>query len=218
MTQGLEFGWMPDQNWSGKKKPAVGSTKFGDGYEQRVAVGINNSAKQFSLKFTKSTSECYGIDRFLTIMAGKNSFGWCNPLGIKNNYICREWGVSRVNAAVLSVSATFEQVFEKPTVFLIDYDMDGYIEKYGNSNEIGTHYSDEFKLQNHITFSDESIFSTDYIKGGYWTGNDISGWVFYPSEFNRSRVSNAEYTTYFLNNEDSQSAVMLSTGLSYGGL
>jgi phage-related protein len=217
MTQGFEFGWMPDESWSGQKKPSISATKFGDGYEQRVSNGINNTPKQFKLKFTKSTLECIGIDRFLSVMNGKNSFEWRNPLGIKNNYICKEWNVSRVNAAVLSVSATFDQVFEKVSVPSIDYDMAGYNEKYGNIHTIGTHYTDEFKLQNHMTFSDESLFSTDYIRGGSWVGDD-SSWVFYPSEYNFSRFSNSQYITYFLNNEDSLSAVMLSTGLAHGGL
>jgi hypothetical protein len=150
-------------------------------------------------------------------MGGKNSFEWRNPLGIKSNYICKEWNLARVNAAVLSVTATFDQVFEKVSVPSIDYDMMGYIEKYGNTHVAGTHYTDEFKLQNHMTFSDESLFSTNYIRGGQWTG-DESGWVFYPSEYNFSRFSNSQYITYFLNNEDLLSAVMLSTGLAHGGL
>ena len=35
------FSWYPDASSQQSCKPAVQVTKFGDGYETRVAVGIN---------------------------------------------------------------------------------------------------------------------------------------------------------------------------------
>src|SRR5215472_5465284 len=50
-----------------------------------------------------------------------------------------------------------------------DYDMPGYIAKYGQPDQSkGQHLTDEFKLPNHMTFSTDSKYSNDTQKGGEW--------------------------------------------------
>lgn len=51
------------------------------------------------------------------------------------------------------------------------YDYVGYFNKYGSLSPDNTttgHYTDEFKLPGHPTFSDESIYSNPRTPGGHW--------------------------------------------------
>ena len=54
------------------------------------------------------------------------------------------------------------------------YDYVGYLNAYGHvyPKGAGGHYTDKFKLPNHPTFSDESIYSNSNTPGGHWH-NDL---------------------------------------------
>lgn len=55
-----------------------------------------------------------------------------------------------------------------------DYDYRGFFKKYGAVNvQQGQHFTDEFKLPNHPTFSDESIYAVgpNKAKAGHWDGD-----------------------------------------------
>lgn len=55
-----------------------------------------------------------------------------------------------------------------------DYDLKGYYSKYGNRNaELNGHLTDEFKLPNHNTFSEESKYfnGNTMHQAGYWNGS-----------------------------------------------
>lgn len=54
------------------------------------------------------------------------------------------------------------------------YDYVGYLNAYGHvyPKGVGGHYTDKFKLPNHPTFSDESIYSNSNTPGGHWR-NDL---------------------------------------------
>lgn len=78
-----------------------------------------------------------------------------------------------------------------------DYDMDGYVKKYGQPDQSkGQHLTDEFKMPNHITFSNESAYSKPGQEGGKWEEQD-GKWHFYPSEFNLQRHPPEELSQYF---------------------
>lgn len=79
-----------------------------------------------------------------------------------------------------------------------DYDMEGYTTKYGKPDQSqGQHLTDEFKKPNHITFSEESRYSTPEQKGGRWEKNGDGTWNFYASEFNLQQHSKEEIQQYF---------------------
>lgn len=105
------FTWFPDINTQQEIKPAVNITKFGDGYEHRVAVGINNQPKKWSLQFDRSRSEAKKILDFFEEHAGVNAFDWKTPLEEEGRYVCREWNSVQKKGTVI-ISCTFEQVFE----------------------------------------------------------------------------------------------------------
>ena len=85
-----------------------------------------------------------------------------------------------------------------------DYDMEGYIKKYGQPDQSkGQHLTDEFKNPGHITFSKESKYSKPGQEGGEWKYLDGNGrpmeekapggqWHFYASPYNISQHSAQE--------------------------
>jgi phage-related protein len=103
------FSYTPAIGASGACKPTVESAKFGDGYEQRTALGINTQARQWNLKFTTHVNE---VLAFLEARGGTASFDWTDPLGRAGKFICREWTINHSGATVFDVTGKFEQVFE----------------------------------------------------------------------------------------------------------
>jgi hypothetical protein len=84
-----------------------------------------------------------------------------------------------------------------------DYDMAGYIDKYGLPDQSkGQHLTDEFKAPNHITFSDQSKYSTPETQGGKWVQPDVTNkWHFYASDHNLKTHSASELADYFRRQE-----------------
>ena len=66
-----------------------------------------------------------------------------------------------------------------------DYDYGGFKDKYGENaapkGPLRAHYTDEFKLPNHATFSNESRYSNPLIQGGKW---NMDNKTFQPSGWN----------------------------------
>lgn len=106
------FAWHPDLGAQQSMAPSVQQTKFGDGYELRVAKGINTTPRTWEVSFTRSQSEAGAILDFLEARAGLEAFVWTDPLNREGTYVCREWSGSQQAFGVYVVSATFEQVFE----------------------------------------------------------------------------------------------------------
>lgn len=107
-----EFTWFPNVDSTCDTKPNVSSTKFGDGYELRVANGINNAPMKWSLKFTRMRAEALEIIAFLRSHGGVTKFQWTNPFEETGTYICREWKSSQGKGGVTEIDVDFEQVFE----------------------------------------------------------------------------------------------------------
>ena len=95
-----------------------------------------------------------------------------------------------------------------------DYDMAGYVAKYGKPDQSkGQHLTDEFKLPNHITFSEYSSYSNPEMQGGKWQrGGSEALWNFTPSQFNLQQHSPEEYAQYFANRERKGTFVALPNG------
>jgi len=106
------FTWTPDLGAQQSIKPNVTQTKFGDGYELRVAQGINTQPRTWAVTFSKGPNEMTAILDFLEARAGVEAFNWTDPFNKAGTYVCREWSANQVVFGVYSVSATFEQVFE----------------------------------------------------------------------------------------------------------
>jgi len=83
-----------------------------------------------------------------------------------------------------------------------DYDMEGYITKYGKPDQSkGQHLTDEFKLPHHITFSVDSKYSNEKTKGGVWKKDEKGKWHYRPSKFVLTQHPMKELQWYFKKHE-----------------
>lgn len=107
------FTWAPDFGATLDRSPKVKTAKFGDGYEQRVADGINNNPRNWPLTFSARTNtEAGQIMTFLDARAGVEAFDWTDPDGVAGKFVCRKYSKTLSKYGINNVSATFEQVFE----------------------------------------------------------------------------------------------------------
>lgn len=108
------FSYTPDFGAQVTKSPRVRSVKFGDGYEQRLAYGINTAPQVWDLSFAqRDDTEASGIEAFLAAANGVDWFYWTPPNGATQyKFICREWQRSLDKANLNTVTCKFEQVFD----------------------------------------------------------------------------------------------------------
>lgn len=107
------FAWIATYGSRQTTKPNVTPTKFGDGYEVRVAIGINFIARKWDLSFdNRANSTADAIEAFLRARGGVESFDWTPPYGDAGKWVCREWSSAPTSQNSRSVSCVFEEVFE----------------------------------------------------------------------------------------------------------
>ena len=71
---------IPDRGVSTEQSPKVLVAKYGDGYEQRVAAGINNLPEQWQLNWNnRPLNNANKIIKFLEDQGGVTSFDWYPP-------------------------------------------------------------------------------------------------------------------------------------------
>ena len=109
------FTWNPDYNAGGDFAPRVLSSKFGDGYEQRVPDGINNNPGSWALTFANRTNaDGDAIDGFLQAAGGYLWFWWTPPrAAVAVKVVCKKWKKSEPGPNGTTVTATFDQVFDQ---------------------------------------------------------------------------------------------------------
>ncbi|MCS6766647.1 MAG: phage tail protein [Candidatus Protistobacter heckmanni] len=107
------FTWTPSVGASVAMKPAVRRVTFGDGYEQRLAFGLNTQAEVWNLEFRgRTTADASDIDAFLRARGAVDAFDWTTPTGTAGKFTCEEWSRSVDEPNVETVRATFKQVFD----------------------------------------------------------------------------------------------------------
>jgi phage-related protein len=108
-----EFNYVPDYGASSDNVARLRMAKFGDGYAQRSADGINHLNKIWSLNFnTRSLSEKNGIVSFLEARYGVIAFSWIDPDGTSALFTCSKWNVIPAGYNTYDIAASFEKVFE----------------------------------------------------------------------------------------------------------
>lgn len=105
------FTWYPDAGGVETTTPTVSVTKFGDGYEARLAKGINAVPTKWALTFTRAVGEAQSIRAFLVRQAGVTAFIWTTPLVETGVWVCRNWKLTR-DRGTTQVTCEFERVYE----------------------------------------------------------------------------------------------------------
>ena len=106
------FTWLASYDASKTVTPTVKVIKFGDGYEQRQGTGINRKPRQFSLAFTRKSSEIDAIESFLYARGALESFKYTHPGQSAGVFVCREWKRTDVSFGICGLSANFDEVYE----------------------------------------------------------------------------------------------------------
>ncbi|THA07305.1 phage tail protein [Rodentibacter pneumotropicus] len=104
------FTFPPQWNMKRKAKPEINVLKFGDGYEQRRANGINNDLRTYDVVFKGINGYINQIDSFLTEHNGYKAFLWTPPhSGKQSKFRCEEWDVD-ISEGFSVLTATFQEV------------------------------------------------------------------------------------------------------------
>jgi len=88
--------------------------QFGDGYAQRVTMGLNPQTTIHNLSFlSRSNSERDLIRAYFRGAAGVQAFTWTDPqTGATGKYVCQDWSITYNNFNNNNIQAKFRQVFE----------------------------------------------------------------------------------------------------------
>lgn len=102
---------VPEQGAKRRVTPAVVEYKFGDGYVQNTADGINNQMETWDLQFnSRPRSVIQAIADYLADKGGVTQFAWTTPRGETKQFICKSWDETYNHDADCSLSCTFTQV------------------------------------------------------------------------------------------------------------
>lgn len=101
-----------------------------------------------------------------------------------------------------------------------DYDVRGAYKAGIDPDPVTGHLNDEFKLPNHITYSEESRASK--AKGappaGKWVGSDEEGWTFYASPTNIANAGGIDALRDYFQRYEKNSKLVLPTEKAAGGV
>ena len=97
-----------------RSAPNVRKVQFGDGYESRFTMGINQDPKVYNLTFEVSETDSDTIETFLDARAADfASFDFTPPgEGSSSKFVCETWSKSIPYLNRATIQATFRQVFE----------------------------------------------------------------------------------------------------------
>jgi phage-related protein len=109
----------PDKGFTRNNTPRVHVQKFGDGYEQRLANGINNLEQDFSVQFaTRPKDEIDDIVAFFESKKGATAFDFnfadTNESGNEETVkiVCESWDQTWDYDDFYSLSAKFRRIYE----------------------------------------------------------------------------------------------------------
>ena len=97
-----------------RSAPNVRKVQFGDGYESRFTMGINQDPKVYNLTFEVSETDSDTIETFLDARAADfASFDFTPPgEGSSSKFVCDTWSKSIPYLNRARIQATFREVFE----------------------------------------------------------------------------------------------------------
>jgi phage-related protein len=109
----------PDKGLRAAYKPRTLIAQFGDGYQQRVLDGINNSPRVFNVNFkTRTKAEIDDIAGYFNSLNGVTKFNFTVPDEVEGDdedtvkVICTTWNKTYDYGDYYSLTATFNEVFE----------------------------------------------------------------------------------------------------------
>ena len=97
-----------------RSAPVVRTVRFGDGYEQRTSLGLNQNPKVYTLTFEVSETDSDTIETFLDARAADNASFDFTPPGeaSSSKFVCETWSKSIPYLNRATIQTTFREVFE----------------------------------------------------------------------------------------------------------
>ena len=108
----------PDKSLKRTSKPKIHLATFGDGYEQRLADGINSIKETFNVSFaTRTKEEIDDIVGYLESLKGVTAFNLTIPDSNNSGesvvkVVCDDFAISYDYENFYSATATFRRVYE----------------------------------------------------------------------------------------------------------
>ena len=116
---GFSSAVQPDKSLTRTNNPRTFTIQFGDGYEQRIANGINSLAQEMEVTFkTRPKAEIDDLVAFFESLQGVSKFRF--DLADSNagsntettKVVCQEWSQTWEYDDYYSLNATFRRVYE----------------------------------------------------------------------------------------------------------
>lgn len=177
--------------------------------------GVLSQAKD-DFAIQNNMSEINGL-RIQNITSGGNQMMRAAKSGMKTptqeevkkrvEAIKKKRNQKKINLDPFATLEDFTKYLEDKGLLSNDYD---YVKFYGdkplfeewkNDTNPNKHFSDKYKKPNHITFSEESIYSTPQQPGGKWYKDANGKTHFKPSDWQKQAISYEAYKNYFDRNE-----------------
>jgi len=113
---GFSAGVPVDKGFTRSNAPVIHSITYGDGFEQRIANGINNLQQTMAVTFnTRPKAEIDDIVAFFESLGGVSKFQMTidDTNGAETiKVVCKTWSQTWDYDNYYSLSATFERVYE----------------------------------------------------------------------------------------------------------
>jgi phage-related protein len=108
------FVWLPEFAAKHSYQSRAKVTSLGDGYKQRILMGLSPQEETWSLAFNNRTdTERNEIRDFLRGAKGTVPFEWEDPRSTQAlRFVCAEWNIEYSNYNNNQIQATFRRVFE----------------------------------------------------------------------------------------------------------
>lgn len=113
------LAYVPSSATQLHRMPRALRTRFGDGYVQEMADGINADLQQWELSYdpmhatnvTGGQGSLALVDAFFTAQAGYKKFLWTppRPYNQERMFVCMEWTVSYDRGLTAGLRAMLEQ-------------------------------------------------------------------------------------------------------------
>ncbi len=104
------FRWKVKPDMEVNSQPSVREVRFGDGYSQRMAAGLNADLKTYRVTLSVTREEARHLEAFLAEHGGWKAFLWKPPYAYRQIKVtCAGWS-ARVGMLRVEFSAEFKQV------------------------------------------------------------------------------------------------------------
>lgn len=104
----------PDTGIDRSGKPNIKEAKYGDGYSQRISIGINQVPITVNLAYSNiSATEKQTLENFINEHAAGQAILWAMPDEyLQRKWYISDWNITYVKYGIFNVKMTLQEVFD----------------------------------------------------------------------------------------------------------